>query len=126
MLKKLVISELSVLFDTDGYLKFSKQTKNMNYYPRIRFCFRDSNFVWQVKELLEKINFNFGTWTDNRYNKIIYFEISGKDNLGRWMKVVNSSNLVHKTKYLMWKKFGFHKPKSSLKSRIEALNLNIE
>jgi len=123
--KELIPHFLRGLFDTDGCLKFSKQTKNKNYYPRIQYCFLDAKFVWQVKELIEKIDFNFSTYKDKRFNGLVYFLISGKNNLEKWIKIVNTNNPVHKTKYLVWKKYGFYTPKSSLKSRVETLNLNM-
>jgi intein/homing endonuclease len=124
-IQKLIPYFLRGLFDTDGCLKFSKQAKDWNYYPRVQFCFRKTKFAWQVKELLEKLNFSVGTWEENRFNGLVFFQISGKDNLERWMRIINPNNMVHKTKYLVWKRYGFYKPKSSLKSRIESLNLYI-
>jgi len=124
--ERLIPHFLRGLFDTDGCLKFSKQTKNKNYYPRIQLAFRDSKFAWQVKELLEKSKFNIGVWKDNRFNGAVFFQVSGKNNLEKWMMTVNSNNLVHKTKYLFWKKVGYYQPKSSLESRLRALNLNID
>jgi len=112
------------LFDTDGCLKFSKQISQKNYYPRIQFCFNDAPFVHEVKDLLEKVGFNVGMWKDSRFNGLIFYQISGRDNLEKWMDSVGSNNTVQKTKYQIWKKYGFYIPKSSLKSRIEALNLN--
>ena len=109
----------------DSCLKFSKQTSQKNYYPRIQLCFSDAPFAHEVKELLEKIGFNVGMWKDSRFKGLIFYQISGSDNLEKWMKIVGSSNPVQKTKYQMWKKYGFYISKSSLKSRIEALNLNI-
>lgn len=114
------------LFDTDGCLKFSKQTKNINYYPRVQFCFRKTKFTEEIGNLLEKLEFNIGMWQENRFNGLIFYQISGKVNLERWMRLIGSSNPVHITKYLIWKQEGFYIPKSSLKSRIEALTLNIE
>ena len=112
------------LFDTDGCLKFSKQTRKNNYYPRIQLCFSDAPFVHEVKELLEKIGFKVGMWKDSRFNELIFYQISGIYNLEKWMNNIGSSNPVQKTKYQIWKKYGFYTPKSSLKSRMEALNLN--
>ncbi|MBS3113678.1 hypothetical protein J4448_01125 [Candidatus Woesearchaeota archaeon] len=114
------------LFDTDGCFKFSKQTSQKNYYPRIQFCFSDVPFAREVKGLLEKLGFNFGMWKDPRFNGLIVYQISGSDNLEKWMKIIGSSNPVQKTKYQIWKKYGFYIPKSSLKSRIDSLNLNME
>ena len=113
------------VFDTDGCLKFSKQTSQKNYYPRIQFCFSNAPFAHEVKELLEKIGFKLGMWKDLRFNGLIFYQISGSDNLEKWMSIVDSGNPVQKTKYQMWKKYGSYIPKSSLKSRMEALNLNI-
>jgi hypothetical protein len=123
--RRLIPPFLRGLFDTDGCLKFSKQTRNENYYPRIQYCFRDSKFTWQVKNLLDRINLAFCSWEDNRHNKTIFFQMSGSKNLEKWMEIVNSNNYVHKSKYLFWKKFGHYQPKSSLISRVEALNLNM-
>ncbi|MCK4670354.1 MAG: hypothetical protein KAT43_04050 [Nanoarchaeota archaeon] len=113
------------LFDTDGCLKFSKQSKDIRYYPRIQFCFRNTKFAEEVGDLLIKIGFKIATWKDQRFNGLLFYQISGKENLERWMQVVGSNNIVHKTKYLVWKERGFYIPKSSLKSRIEALTLNM-
>lgn len=112
------------LFDTDGCFKFSKQASQKNYYPRIQLCFSDTPFAHEVGDLLEKMRFNLGMWKDSRFNGLIFYQISGSDNLEKWMRIIGSSNPVQKTKYLIWKKYGFYIPKSSLKSRIEALNLN--
>ena len=76
------------LFDTDGCLKFSKQASERNYYPRIQFCFSDAPFVHEVKDLLEKVGFNLGMWKDSRFSGLIFYQISGKDNLERWMKII--------------------------------------
>ena len=122
----LILPFLRGLFDTDGCFKFSKQTSQKNYYPRIQFCFSDTPFAHEVKGLLEEVGFNFGMWKDPRFNGLLVYQISGSDNLEKWMKIIGSSNPVQKTKYQIWKKYGFYIPKSSLKSRIDSLNLNME
>ena len=45
----LILPFLRGLFDTDGCFKFSKQTSQKNYYPRIQFCFSDTPFAHEVK-----------------------------------------------------------------------------
>ncbi len=123
---QLVPHFLRGLFDTDGCLKFSKQARQNNYYPRIQFCFSDAPFAHEVKDLLEKIGFNLGMWKDTRFNGLMFYQISGNYNLEKWIKIIGSSNPVQKTKYQMWKKYGLYIPKSSLKSRIDSLNLNMD
>lgn len=121
---KLIPHFLRGLFDTDGCLKFTKQNKNKNYYPRLQFCFRDTKFSSEIIKLLEDLNFNIGVWKEKRFNGLHFYQISGNANLEKWMSNINMNNPVHKTKYLFWKKYGFYVSRASLKSRIEALNLN--
>lgn len=119
-------SFLRGLFDTDGCLKFSKQTKKFNYYPRIDIGFKQSDFVWRVIDLVKQLKFNYCVFFDNRNHTQVKFQISGEKNLEKWIKVIDSNNPVQKTKYLFWKKFGYYIPYSGLKMRIEALDLNME
>ena len=127
----LMASFLRGLFDTDGSLKFSKQTKTKNYYPRIQLSFRDSPFAKQIGLLLRTLNFNFGTWKDDNcrgYGKnpaeMIFYHVSGKKNLVRWIKIIKPSNSVHTTKYLFWQKYGECVPYSTLKERLSILNID--
>lgn len=127
----LVASFLRGLFDTDGSLKFARQTKKINYYPRIQLCFRDSPFANQIGLLLNTLNFNFGLWKDKNDRgygknpaKMIFYHVSGKENLVRWMNIVKPANSVHVTKYLVWQKYGKCVPRSTLKERLNILNIN--
>ncbi|MEA3430288.1 MAG: hypothetical protein U9R08_03370 [Nanoarchaeota archaeon] len=109
------------LFDTDGSLKFQKQSKLVNHYPRIQFCFKHSPLSIKLKDLIISLGFNFSSWIDKR--GLHYYHISGSKNLDKWMQLVNMNNPVHKTKYLYWKQKGFCIPKSTLEQRKKALNL---
>ncbi|MBR9682933.1 hypothetical protein GOV03_00125 [Candidatus Woesearchaeota archaeon] len=115
--KKLIPYLLRGLFDTDGCVKFSKQTKNINYYPRIQFSQMESPLANEVGALLKKIGFSYGTWKDSRFNGQIYYQISGKNNANKWFKEISPKNPVHVTKYEFWKKFGYHIPKSKMEFR---------
>lgn len=114
-------SFLRGLFDTDGSLKFSKQTKGINYYPRVQITMKESYIVEQLKIIFKKLGFNFGFCRDGRYERLVYFQISGNKNLDRWHRLIGFSNSVHLTKYLVWKKLGFC-PKSTLLERETILN----
>ncbi|MAG78012.1 hypothetical protein CL616_01465 [archaeon] len=122
---KEIASFLRGLFDTDGSLKFSKQSKWFNYYPRIQYSFKVSSFSDNLGKLFLKLGFNFSKWLDKRDNEY-YYQISGFDNLKRWNKLIGFANPVHYSKYLFWEKFGQSIPKSSLDFRLKALNLKIE
>jgi len=98
------------LFDTDGYLKFSKQNKEYAYYPRIRFTFQESPLIGDLKEILTKLGFNYSLHKDRRYSTYD-FEISGKSNLEKWMGLIGINNPVKLKKYQYWKKHGVYIPK---------------
>ena len=124
--EKLIPYFLKGLFDTDGCLKFSKQSTDKNYYPRVRLAFKKSKFAKEVEEILVKSGFKYSRWEDRRFNIVVFYEISGKENLEGWMNNIRPANMVHTSKYLFWKKFGYYIPKSSLDSRLKALNLNMD
>jgi intein/homing endonuclease len=126
--KSFIIAFLRGLFDTDGCLKFSKQTKNINYYPRIQLGFKESPFAHQIEKLLIALDFKFSKWlSDNNRGyykssaKMVYYHVSGKENLIKWMKIIKPTNQVQSTKYLFWKKYGYYVPKSTLKERLSML-----
>jgi len=121
--KKLISAFLCGLFDTDGCLKFSKQFKQINYYPRIQIALRDSPIAKELSLLFKLIKFPYGTWEESRFNGIIFYQISGNQNINRWFKEISPKNLVHISKYQFWKQFGYYVPKSSLKFRIQKLSL---
>lgn len=120
----LLKSFIKGLFDTDGYLKFSKQNKSINYYPRIRFSFYNTPLSLELVKVFKKLGFNFGFCVDKR-NDILYYEISGFRNLREWMKSVGSSNDVHLSKYLLWEKFGHVPIRLSLRERQKMLKEKI-
>ena len=115
--KKLSPHFLRGLFDTDGCIKFSKQKSNENHYPRIQIALKKSPIAYQLKALFKKLNFNYGSWEDDRFSGTVYYQISGKKNTERWFKEISPQNQVHVTKYLFWKKYGHCIPKSTLKQR---------
>ena len=77
-----------------------------------------------MKKMITNFGFSMSSWEDNRVNPMICYEISGKENLEKWMSVITPNNPVHVSKYLFWKKFGYYEPKSTLQARLDALNLN--
>ncbi len=119
--KKLIPHFLRGLFDTDGCIKFSKQTKRINYYPRIQIALRSSPMTNELKELFKILGFPYGTWKESRFNETIFYQISGEKNTKRWFKEISPKNPVHITKYQFWRKFGYYIPKSTLEFRKSSL-----
>ena len=113
------------LFDTDGSFKFSKQNKGYAYYPRIRLSSQESPMIEQIKYCLSVLGFNYGFYINSKKGNIVYiFEISGKKNFFKWMDTVGSLNLVHFTKFLIWKKFGYYDKSQSFYERCSLLNID--
>jgi len=115
--KKFMIAFLRGLFDTDGCIKFSKQSKNINYYPRIQIALRKSPMAYELGELFGRLGIKFGKWEEQRFSGIVFYQISGRTNANKWFKEISPQNVVHITKYDFWKKFGHYIPKSSLELR---------
>jgi len=118
------------LFDTDGSLKFSKQSTSINYYPRIQFSNQEGVLAHQIGDILVNLGFSFGKWTENntrsygnKNNRLTYYHISGIDNLLLWFDLIKPQNLVHSTKFSIWKKYGFCKPCTTLRERLLQISL---
>ncbi len=120
--KRLIPHFLRGLFDTDGCIKFSKQGKNINYYPRIQFYFKNGPLVGDLKILLSKMGFSYSAYEDKRFGGLYVIQVSGYKNLEKWIKLIGSSNPVHVTKILQWKKYGFVTPKTTLEERVKDLD----
>jgi hypothetical protein len=120
--KKFACCFLKGLFDTDGSIKFSKQARNLPYYPRIRISARESEMAKEIGILLKICGFNYGLSIDNRFgNNLHTYEISGMKNADRWFKLIKPNNSVHKTKYSVWKSQGYYLP-MSLSERVKFIN----
>ncbi len=111
------------LFDTDGCLKFSKQSRSYPYYPRIRLALASSPLAHRLSYLFEQLGFVAGK--DVRLNhgykttkNLVTYEISGVAALERWMRVIRPANPVQLAKYSYWKRFGRHEPKMSFAERV--------
>lgn len=111
------------LFDTDGCLKFDKQTRTYAYYPRVRFFFCDCPFAHQLQVLFEKLSIKAPKLACNNHgfkktSKVVIYEISGVAALEYWMREIHPANPVQIAKYLFWKQHGFHIPGLSLSERL--------
>ncbi len=72
---------------------------------------------------MKKFDFNVNSiykFPKKRYNKYHIsnqIEICGKEQLELWMKKIGFNSRKHLTKYLVWKKFGFCPPNTTLPER---------
>ncbi len=76
--------------------------------------------------MLNKLNIKYSLYgyqpkdVRDRYKYVIY--ISGTEMLERWMDLIGTKNPVKLTRYLVWKKFGFCPPHTTLQQRKDILN----
>jgi len=119
------------LFDTDGSLVFDKKLDNTdifkkthNFYPRIIFT-TISPFLNRDVQILcskDKLSFNWYVRPPDAYNSTKYLlQITGIENLERWMKIIRPMNYAKISRYYVWKKLGFCPTGTTLTERINLL-----
>jgi intein/homing endonuclease len=116
--------------DTDFSLTFKKRKKTLHSYPVVKGKFKSKKLVLDLMKLLSELNLQFTyneeTEYDPRMGKwftqhAIYSR--GHDNFKNWMNLIGFNNPKHSTKYLIWKKYGFCPPSTSLAQRYAILSL---
>lgn len=134
-------SFLRGFFDTDGsvfcqkdYTKYAQEFDS-KYHSKIRLRMSSvsEELVYDMLELCKKCEFNAvlrvikrGKIMNNRNCKDVYIlELNQIEGIKKWFEQLNPSNKRHKTKYLIWKKFGFCPPKTTIKQREEILKNNL-
>lgn len=126
---KVIYSLIRGIADTDFCLKFKRKYVKYNryhYYPIIVGNFGSSILTKRISVLLNRINiknhleFSKNSVRNKKFN-CYSVVISGKKNLEKWMRTIGFNNIKHKTKYIIWKKFGFCPPKTSLEDRRKIL-----
>lgn len=121
------------LFDTDGNLYFRKSyaginkfNKTYNHYPVLTIVSVSKFLIEGVIKMLFEMDivFYYHSHDSKKLNeqRKHYISISGVDGLEKWMKMIGMKNSVKLSRYLIWKKFGFCPPHSSLLQRKDILN----
>src|SRR3989344_7917214 len=120
------------LADSDFCLTFKSDAYGFHRYPTISIDGSNKILIQQTNELLNKFNFKTSTLFDfpkKRYEKIYIsnqLEILGEKQLEKWMSTIGFNSRKHLTKYLIWKKFGFCPPFTSLFQREQILNSKLD
>jgi hypothetical protein len=126
--KKFFIPLLRGIFDTDGSIYFMKDPNKKSKFhtrPRIRIVSVSERLVKDIKDLSDILNIKYSNpsasiWGKNP-NPSFIFEINRIESINRWWKIVGSNNPAHKTRYKIWKKYGFVPPRTNLNERIRIL-----
>jgi intein/homing endonuclease len=109
------------LADTDFSLTFKRREKKA-YYPVIDFQTNSKSLHKDTKKLVQGLGFRAVAHYRKsvRYEKVhdsYYIQISGRDQLKKWMEEVNPASFNHITRYLLWKKFGSFPPGLNINER---------
>jgi len=114
--------------DTDFCLTFKRAGRKSHSYPVIKGKFKSHAFVQQLNNLLGALGFRCSIINDDYYDKRIKktnneqtVQLSGKENLKKWISTIGYRNPRHHTKYLIWKEFGFCPPYTTLEQRKQIL-----
>lgn len=128
LLSKNELDFIRGLADTDFCITFKKKYKEYHYYPVISVAQKSKMMIEDLGNLFR----NLGLSLYIQYNVVnndkrgfkttthrIY--ISGIKNLSKWMDTIGFSNSKHSTKYLVWKRYGYCEPYSTLEQRRKLL-----
>ncbi len=127
--KAFIKSCIRGIMDTDFSITFKKKSHKYHYYPVIIADLKSKDLVKQLEILLKDIGFiphteyNYRE-LDKRSGKTNiknFIYLNGKSNLVRWWKEIISNNPKHRTKYLIWEKYGFCPPRITLEDRLAIL-----
>lgn len=123
-------------FDTDGSISCQRNysIKNNKHHTQIRISFASisKNLIEEIAKFL--IAEGFKLQTDSRLpkstdgftrQKFYRLKLCGGIQIGKWFNKIGSKSQKHLTKYLIWKKFGFCPPKTTLEDRKRILKNNL-
>jgi len=131
--KKIQCAFLRGLADTDFSLSFKNKTTRhiFNNYPVISANFASKRLVHELRIVLSKLGFKVVYLERNnpRYEKFYMtyiINLNGKNNLENWMNKIGFKNSKHLTKYLIWKKFGFCPPYTTIYERKQIIRGDLD
>jgi len=119
-------ADVCLCFERNLHGRYVKFKKTYHYYPRILLTSISKDLIiTDIKQMLEVIGLQHNTRErmprKKEEHKSYVATITGATQLELWMKEVGSSNLVHTSKYNVWKKFGFCPTKTTLDQRLAML-----
>lgn len=117
--------------DTDFSLSFGKRGNDYSY-PILHLTSASKKLIFQLHYYLKRfgifsnVTYDYGEYdfrTGKTYIKNNLF-VNGNKNFEYWIEHIGFCNPVHATKYLIWKRYGYCPPKTTLKQRIDILKDN--
>ena len=127
--RKNTIYFLRGFFDTDGTIfcqkNYSLKKIKKHTQIRLKLSTTSKRLAEDLKEMLDILRIKNFFKTDIKKKKnektAYHIEVDGGINIDKWFRIIGSKNPKHITKYLVWKKFGFCPPFTTLSQRKEIL-----
>ncbi len=122
------------IFDTDGNIYFGKYNSPwrkgvLHDVPRLSITSISKGLIEDIKDIADKLGIKYANPKPSpiRGNRspCFKFEVNRISSLEKWNKLIGTSNPKHKTKFEIWKRFGFCPSKTSLEERIKILKGDI-
>ena len=110
--------------------KYQKILQIIHTYPRVFLSSVSKPLIKDIKNMLDRIGIKSFIYTNyNRryknFSTIYRIEIKGKERLELWANKIGFRNFNHKTRYDVYKKFGFVPPNTTVNERKEILKNEI-
>lgn len=133
--KKYLTRFLRGFLDTDGCVSCQKNysIKNNKLHTQIRIYLvsTSKNLMEEICQCLKLLNIKYIFYhskvqANSKNNKDSYYvRVCGGVQVNKWFNIIGSNNPKHKTKYQIWKEFGFCPPHTSLEERKRILKREI-
>lgn len=131
--RKCLLRFLRGFFDTDGSISCQRNysIRNNKYHTQIRIYLActSKKLMEEIYYVLRKMGFKcaYRSYKPSfkNYKDCYIIKVSGGIQINRWIREIGSKNSKHMTKYLIWKKYGFCPPKTSLEDRRKILKKEV-
>lgn len=121
--KKLLLSCLRGIGDTDFSLSFKKNRKGIHTEPRMELYSQSKFLIEQIKNALIDLGFTLSVEKKIKGSyKGYMIRIYGKRNLSLWLKLIGFSNPYRTIKIKVWQKLGYFIPRKKYRDYVALLN----
>jgi hypothetical protein len=120
---KIIKAFMAGLFDADGSLVFSKKNYSTHCYPSLEIKSVSKEMIFEVVVALKALGFRASL---RKSAESWVAATNGVAQLELWMKSIGSQNIKHLSKYLLWKRQGSVRPKTTTPERLGLLHLDYD
>ena len=108
---------------------FKRKQRGVHSYPVIKITSKSRVLISQLFGIVSKVGFTCHTYYDEgkicpsgKISLTHHLVVSGSKSIELWMSKIGSKSPIQMSKYLIWKKFGFCPPHTTLAVRRSILD----